>query len=349
MNSKQEYPQAEQIRELLNKANRILIMQADNPDGDSLGSALALEQILGDMGKEPYLYCGVDIPTYLRHLSGWDRVSRELPHQFDVSIIVDCSADSLFETLNRSGDRHWVAAKPNIIIDHHDVDVTVPYTKVVCNHPAVATGEVIYELARQLDWPLNAVAKDMLAVSILADSLGLTTSATTARSIHIIGELVEGGVSIPQLEEKRRELMRKSPELVHYKGELLQRVEYFDGTRIAVVTIPWEEIEKYSQAYNPSMLVIEDMRLTTDTDVAIAFKLYNDGHVTAKIRCNYGRGIANELAQAFGGGGHEYASGFKVTNGRPFNEIKSECIAKATELLNNLHKDNSDETIQHAD
>lgn len=335
----QQYKEAEQIRELLSNAKRILIIQADNPDGDSLGSALALEQILGDMGHEPILYCGVNIPSYLRHLPGWDRVSSEVPQQFDASIIVDTSADSLLETLAKSGQRQWVAAKPSIIIDHHDVDVTIPYAKVVCNQPAVATGEVIYELAKQLDWPLNLGAKNMLAVAILADSLGLTTGATTARSIHIIADLVEGGVKIPELEEKRRAMMRKAPELVHYKGRLLERVEYHAGDRIATVTIPWEEIEKFSHAYNPPMLVIDDMRLTENTDVAIAFKLYNDGHVTAKIRCNYGRPIANELAQRFGGGGHAYASGFKITDGRPFNEIKSECIITATELLDKLEQE----------
>ncbi len=342
------YPESEKICELVNQANRIVIMQADNPDGDSLGSALALEQILSDLGKETHLYCGVDIPTYLRHLSGWDRVNSEVPNQFDLSIIVDTSADSLFETLAKTGQRKWVAAKPCIVLDHHDVDITIPYATVVCNQPTVATGELIYELATQLQWPLNMSAKQMLAVSILADSLGLTTAATTARSIHIVAELVEGGVRIPELEEKRREMMRKSPELVHYKGELLQRVEYFANNRIAVITIPWKEIEKFSADYNPSMLVIDDMRLTENTDVAIAFKLYNDGHVTAKIRCNYSKGIANDLAQAFGGGGHTYASGFKIVSGRPFNEIKSECIKKATELLDNLDKETTNETVQHA-
>ena len=343
------YPETEQIRAVLQGAKHVLIMQADNPDGDSLGSALALEQILGDLGREPLLYCGMDIPSYLRHLPGWDRVSRDVPHQFDASIIVDCSADSLFGALARSGQRAWVASRPCIVIDHHDVDMTIPYASVVCNHPAVATGEVIYELARQLDWPLDIAAKNMLATAILADSLGLTTDATTARSIHVIGELVEGGVSIAELENRRREMMRKSPELVHYKGRLLQRVEYFADDRIATVTIPWDEIEKFSHAYNPSVLVLDDMRLTEHTDVAIAFKLYNDGHVTAKIRSNYGRGIANDLAQHFGGGGHAYASGFKIVNGRPFNEIKSECIDLAAKLLDKLDKENSDETLQHVD
>lgn len=343
----QDYPEATPIHDLLEGATRIVIMQADNPDGDSIGSALALEQVLHEMGKEPFLYCGVDIPSYLTHLAGWDRVSKEIPHQFDLSIIVDTSAESLFESLASSEQRHWVAAKPCIIIDHHAVPVTIPYATVVCNHPAVATSEVLYELAQQLKWKLNDSARNMLTTAILSDSLGLTTGATTSRSIHIVAELVEAGVSIAELENKRREMMRKSPELVHYKGTLLERIEYFADDRIAMVTIPWEEIEKYSHAYNPSVLVLDDMRLTENTAVAIAFKIYKDGKVTGKIRCNYQKTIANELAQHFGGGGHLYASGFKITDGRPFNEIKSECISFATELLDKLEQEQSHETLQY--
>ncbi|HSH18219.1 MAG TPA: DHH family phosphoesterase [Candidatus Saccharimonadales bacterium] len=330
------YPEIEQIATLLADARRVVIMQADNPDADSLGSALALEQILGDMGKEPYLYCGVHIPDYLHYLPGWDRVSNELPIAFDLTIIVDTSADSLFGTLNATTERLLVGKKPCIVIDHHAVEPDIPYASVICNPTAVATGEVLYELAAQLDWPLNLAAQRNLLAAIMADSLGLTSEGTSARSIHIVGELVEGGVSIAALEHNRRELMRKSADLTAYKGELLQRIEYFAGGRISVVHIPWPEIERYSHAYNPPMLVMDDMRFTTGVDVAIAFKTYNDGKVTGKIRCNYGSAIAGDMAKHFGGGGHPYASGFKITDGRPYADIKKECIEVAGRLLDEL-------------
>lgn len=342
------YAEAEQIQQIIGNAERIVIVQADNPDGDSIGSALALEQIIGDMGKEPYLFCAVDIPSYLHYLPGWDRVSKELPDQFDASIIVDTSAISLLEKVETSHRGNSLAKKPCIVLDHHAVELTIPFATVVCNQPVVATGEVIYELAQQLGWPLNTEAQSFIAASILADSLGLITEATSARSIHIIGELVAGGVSLSKLDYERRMLMRKSPELVHYKGELLQRVEYYADNRIALVGIPYRELERYSAQYNPSMLVIEDMRMTTDTQLVIALKFYKDGKVTAKIRANQDAPIAGELALHFGGGGHAFASGFKVQDGRPFNEVKSECIKVATELLNQLERDKHHEALQHA-
>jgi phosphoesterase RecJ-like protein len=327
------YSEANQIREIVSSSGKIVIVQADNPDADSLSSALALEQILGDLGKEVYLYCGVDLPSYLHYLPGSDRVSSELPNNFDASIIVDTSSDSLLEQLQRHGHKGWLAAKPSIILDHHATDATITFANIICNHKAVSTTEVIYELAKQLEWPLNNQANNMVAIGILSDSLGLMSSSTSARSIHIIAELVEAGVDLSEIDNARRETLKRESELIHYKGRLLERVEFYSDERIATVTIPWEEIEKYSPLYNPSMLVLDDMRLAKNTDIAVAFKVYTDGKVTAKIRANYGRGIANKLAEHFGGGGHPYAAGFKIAAGRTYEDIKNETIKIATQLL----------------
>ncbi len=330
------YEQADAVAAIVKQANDIVIIQADNPDGDSMASSLALEQILGDLGKNTHLYCGVDIPSYLRYLPGWDRTSKDIPKKFDAAIIVDTSTETLLEQLEKTQQKPWVASKPVIVLDHHDVDQSISFARAVVRPKAVATGEVIYELASQLDWTLNLQAKNMVAVSILADSQGLMTDATSARTIHIVAELVGAGVSLPELDSMRRELMRKSPTLNTYKGQLLQRIEYHADNRIATITIPWDEIEKYSPFYNPSMLVLDDMRLTEGTDVAIAFKVYKDGRVTAKIRANYGKKIAGALAEHFGGGGHPYASGFKIRDGRSFEDIKQECISEALRLLDEL-------------
>lgn len=323
------------IQRLIEDAKRVVILQADNPDGDSLATALALEQILSDMGKEPLLYCGADIPTYLRYLPGWDRVNKDLPRQFDLSIIVDTSSASLFENLERSGQKPWLASRPCIVLDHHTIESSIQFATVIYKPRAVATGEVVYELAQRLDWPLNHQAKEMLAISIMADSLGLVSEGTTARSIHIIAELVESGVSLAALDDARKQSMRKHPSLLAYKGDLLKRVEFHHSNQIASITIPWEEIEQFSPLYNPSMLVLDEMRLVEDVKLAIAFKVYKDGKVTAKIRANYGTPVAGELAEAFGGGGHPYASGFKVTDGRSLDQIKREAIEKAAELFKN--------------
>jgi phosphoesterase RecJ-like protein len=326
------------IKQFVDGAQRIVIIQADNPDADSLGSALALEQILHEMGKEPYLYCGVDMPEYLRYLSGWDRVNKDMPTQFDASIIVDTSAVLLLGLLEQSPMRGWVASRPSLVLDHHaGVVCDIPYTTIALNEPdKVSTGELIYSLATSFGWPLNLPAKEFIATSILADSMGLSNETTTAQTYRVMAELVDGGVSRPKLEELRRAFTKMPPEIFRYKAELIRRTEFASGGRLAVIVIPQEEISEYSPLYNPNPLIQGEHLQTKDVLISVAIKTYSGGRITAAIRCNIKAPIASKLAEHFGGGGHAYASGFKIENGRPLNEVKSECIRTATDLLNNL-------------
>jgi bifunctional oligoribonuclease and PAP phosphatase NrnA len=345
------YSEAEKIVELVQAATRIVIIQADNLDGDSLASALALEEILGEMGKETWLYCGVDVPEYLKHIRGWDRVNNDMPTQFDLSIIVDTSAVVLLEKLERSQYRNWVASRPVIVLDHHTgVVCDIPYATIVINDAdSVATGEVVYKLATDLKWPLNIQAKTHIVSSILADSLGLSSEGTTANTYRVMADLIEGGVSRPELEEERRALMKMPESILRYKGRLIERVEFYTGGKIALVTVPHDELMEYSPLYNPAPLIQNDMLQTEGVVAAIVLKSYKDGKVTGSIRCGHNGHIAAELASHFGGGGHPYAAGFKVVSGKPFNEVKSECISIATELLAKLEQGHTDEAIQHTE
>jgi nanoRNase/pAp phosphatase (c-di-AMP/oligoRNAs hydrolase) len=164
------------LQQAVDGAGHILIIQPENPDGDSLGSSLALEEIFSAMDKEVSMYCPVQMPTYLRYYSGWDRVSEDLPDGFDLSILVDASSLALVERVFTPANTARLKDKPLFILDHHDVDVDIPVDTILIGDLAVvSTGELIFNLANQLDWPLNKTSAEFLVQSILADSLGLTT------------------------------------------------------------------------------------------------------------------------------------------------------------------------------
>ena len=328
-------PEEKELAELIRQAKNILIIQPDIPDGDSLGSAIALEQIMTILGKQAEMYCAVSIPSYLKYLTGWSRVERELPTDIDLSIIVDTSALSLLKKIPDQ-DLARIKASKVVIIDHHKTEATIDFAKLIINKTAVATGEIIYDLAQANKWELNQEAREMLAISILSDSLGLMTDSTTSHSIRIIADLVDQGVKLPHIDSLRRETYRKSLELTRYKGDLLTRIETYLDNKLSLITIPWAEIEKYSPLYNPSMLVIDDMRLIENNAAAIALKLYKDGYITGKIRCNEGFPIAAKIAEHFGGGGHKFASGFKTTDYSLDNLIK-ELISVTANLLKENH------------
>lgn len=336
-----QYPQAATIQNIIQTARRILIMQADNPDGDSIGSALALEEILGGLGKDVALYGAVDMPSYLHYLEGWSRVVKDIPSNFDASIIVDASTMTLFEKLQASTHAALLTEKPCIVLDHHTtVQNEIPFATITINDDSRAsTGELIYLIATQLGWTIPKAAGEYLMTSILGDTQGLTNNQTTAETYRVMAALVELGVDRPRLEELRREYSKMPVPIFTYKAELIQRTELFADHRIAFVDIPQSEINAYSPLYNPIPLIQTDMLQIKDVAVAIGMKRYDDGKITASIRCNAAHPIAAELAEHFGGGGHAFASGFKLQDGRPFNEVKSECISIATHLLDTLDKD----------
>ncbi len=344
------YDQAEQIRQIITDSHKIVIIQADNPDADSLGSALALESVLGELGKEPYLYCGVDIPGYLQYLSGWDRVQKDLPNQFDASIIVDASTMTLLEKLQESGHQGWVAGKPCVVLDHHAVVENPVSFATVCIIDASrsSAGELIMRLCQQLSWTTPLIALEFIATSILGDTQGLSNQLTSAETYRVMAELTDSGVDRSKLEELRRAASKFPVSILHYKGELLKRVEFSHANQIALVVIPQDEINQFSPLYNPGPLVQGDMLMTEGVKVSIVLKKYNDGKITGAIRCNAGAAIAADLASSLGGGGHPYASGFKITSGKPFNEVKYDCLQTARRLLDKLNEDKPNETLQYA-
>ncbi|RYX78910.1 hypothetical protein EON76_04345 [bacterium] len=301
----------ESATKLITDAKKIIIIQAENPDGDSLGSSIALEEILGDMGKDIIMYCPVEIPKYMRYIQGWDRVVSDFDTSADLAVIVDTSADVLItKVLDTPGVRHFLESHPVLVIDHHTTESNLTFDHTMLSDTAVATSEVIYKLAADNSWPINERAAECMLVAIMSDSLGLTTQNVTPNAFYVAGKLVECGASNAAIEERRRESMKKSPEILEYKGQLISRIQYLLDGKLAVVHIPWEDIQKYSDQYNPSVLVLDEMRLVEGVELGVAIKTYPDGKITGKLRGNMP--IAETVAGYFGGGGHKYAAGFRA-------------------------------------
>lgn len=316
----------------ISAAQKIVVVQAENPDGDSLGSSLALEELLAEQGKEVTLFCAIDIPKYMHYIKGWDRVEKDFPFNADLAIIVDTFSQALLEkALSTPGVRHFFESHPVVVIDHHESDEgDLPFDTIAYNDPsAVATSEVIYHIAQQAGWSITPLAAENLFLSIQADSLGLTTQSTTAASYKVAAELVALGAQPFEIEARRREYMKKPADILTYKGRLIERIEYSLDGKLATVHIPWEDIAEYSDRYNPSVLVLDEMRLVEGVEVAIAIKTYPDGKITGKIRTN--APVAEHIAGYFGGGGHEYSAGFKLFEN--YDTVMSELLTATEKAL----------------
>lgn len=329
------------ILPLLADAKHIVVIQGENPDGDSLGSSLALEDLLSEQGKTVTMYCAIDMPKYLRYVTGWDRVTNEFPRNADIAIIVDTAAEALLEkALSTPGVRAFLESHPVVVLDHHGEnddetaqnDLSFAH-EFVMSGSAAAAGEVVFALAKTAGWTVTPDAARSLYISIASDTLGLTTEATTAETFQTVADLVKLGAKPYEIESLRREYMRKPADILAYKGELIHRIEYLLDGKLAIVHIPWEDIQEYSDRYNPSVLVLDEMRLVDGVEVACAIKTYPDGKLTGKLRCN--TPIAADIAGYFGGGGHSYAAGFKIFEN--YDNTLQELVSATDKALKEFH------------
>lgn len=320
--------------EFVKDKNRICVIQAENPDGDSLGSAIALDYLLSD--KEVSLYCPVDVPKYLRYFTDWSRVTNEFDFKADGYIIVDTAAEVLLsKLLDDSAIKNRLYNAPVLVIDHHETpdDLNFPHESIIEVRPACA--ELIYSIAKDQNIEINVEAAEVIFQGILSDTLGLTSSSVTAETFEIAADLTRLGAVISDLEDRRREFMKKSPRILDYKADLIKRIEYSLDGELATVHIPWDDIREYSDEYNPNVLILEEMRLVEGVKVAVAVKTYPDGKVTGKIRTASEAPIAEKIAGYFGGGGHPQAAGFR-TYDTTYEEVVRDLVKIVPELLSDV-------------
>ena len=179
---------------------------------------------------------------------------------------------------------------------------------------------MIYRIARDQDLEITKPAAEAIFQGLLSDTLGMTSDSVSAETFEVAADLTRLGANIAELEDRRREYMKKSQRILDYKADLIKRVEYWLDGELATVHIPWDEIREYSDEYNPNVLILEELRLVEGVKVAIAIKTYPDGKLTGKIRCTSGAAVA-------------YAAGFR-TYDIDYDTAVQDLIKMIPEVLN---------------
>ena len=172
--------QIQAFGDLVSRADRILIISHIRPDGDAVGSTLGLGLMLEEMGKEVSLVLEDGVPKVFNHLTGSDRIIREAVGVFDLVIVVDSSdIDRIGSVLDEFGE-------PDVNIDHHPTNTQFAKLNLVRDN-AVATAEIIFDLAQELSFPINLPIAEALLTGLLTDSLGFRTSNTNPQTLANCG------------------------------------------------------------------------------------------------------------------------------------------------------------------
>lgn len=305
--------QIENFQNQIKQADHIVIMQAESIDADSLGSSLGLESALVDQGKKVTMFAYDAVPSYLHHLPGWDRVTDDLPNDYDLAILVDSSVISQME---RTWAEHKgaIANRPLVCIDHHvsgNGKLEGENITFLTDETAAASAQQVVELAWEFDWHIDEEAAYALASAIKADSVNLSTHKTTSRTFAAMGYLVDRGADLEKLRYNIEQTSSMWPKDVPLKAAALGRTQFFKNNQVAITYFTREEVESLGD----DKLVVEQMKqgLRMLKGVAISVIITERGdYSNASMRADID--IASKVAEHFGGGGHDRAASCRFTD-----------------------------------
>ncbi len=305
-----------EIIKIIKKAEKIAIFNHVNPDGDALGSAFALKLALLKMGKkaEVFLRQGDDLSKEYKLLKGTKENGLKIL-DCDLKIALD-SAD-----LERLGDFKDVFSGNTIAIDHHITHREFAKTTFI-DPKACATGEIIFDLVRELGVSLDEEIAYNLYLAIVCDSGNFKYSSVTGKTHLIAAELLKTGIDFSKMTKALFDT--KSIEYLNLYKKGIERLELFEDGKIAVLWFSEEDFKKSGLSEKDADAIVTLPNSVLGVEVGVYIRQREDEYKVS-LRSN-GNVKVDKIALDFGGGGHEMASGFSMN--LPIAEIKEKVTQK---------------------
>jgi phosphoesterase RecJ-like protein len=320
----------DRVAEELRTADRFLLTTHEGPDGDALGSLLALHQILGQLGKDSVMFLGAKefpLPVEYRFLP-MEEVFHEPPADVvdRVLVFLDCgNIDRMpVDFLQRDGARV-------LNIDHHH-DNTRFGTLNLVDTDASCTAEIVFELSKRLGTRLTPEIASALYVGLVTDTGRFSYESTRPAAHRMAAELIEAGVNV---DDTNRRLYERVPiEKLKLVARALDKVERFDGGRVAVTYISLDDYEQTGGSEVLTEGIIDFVRALEGTKLAAVIRDKTDGGRSARkvsLRSSDGSVDVSSIARVHGGGGHRRAAGFGTD--LPYEQLIEFLRAEAAEQL----------------
>jgi phosphoesterase RecJ-like protein len=295
------------VAEVLRGAERISAFCHENPDGDTLGAAIAIALAAERLGKQAEVVSGDPPPPFLSFLPGVERVRRSPALEPDVAVVVDAGELSRIGSVvtEQAG---WFARARIVNIDHH---VSNPgYGEAVWIDPeAAATCELVTLLLAELGVPLDEQLATALMVGIVQDTHTFAHPNTTARTLRVAAELVEAGAPLAAI--NRAVYADKPFSTLSLWGLMLAGIEQRAGGRIVHASMTTAMLASTGEQPTASEGFIDLLASSKSADVTILFKEVGAEETRVSVRTS-GRADAVTITSAFGGGGHARAAGCTV-------------------------------------
>ncbi len=319
-----------EVVETIAGASKILLATHIYPDGDALGSQLALADILKSLGKDVVIYSEEKVSHLYDFMPGCRNLATRLPSLagFDCAIAVDCGDQA---RLGRESER-LLSVHPFVMIDHHAGHKLFGDIHWVDSTRA-STGEMIYDLAEVLKAEISYDAAYCLYAAIVSDTGSFKYSSTTADTFRVAGELVNKGVKPSEVAGKLFDNFTSN------RLQLLQMVldslQMFNDDKVAVIGATREMFARTKTVQADTENFINYPRSLSSVRVAAFIKESRDGIISVSLRSKGSDCDVARIAGAFGGGGHCNASGFKLRESS-VAEVQDKLLKELEQLVSGL-------------
>lgn len=296
----------EQIAAVISESNRILILEHEKPDGDCIGSGLALALVLSSLDKQAVLLSQDPHPATYDFLPGSDfhaTASTIEPEDInpDLVVFLDCTdPERAGNALEFAGSTTWIN------IDHHVSNSQFGDISLV-DPDAAATGELVFFLLKTMGVQIDSDVATCLYVALVSDTGGFRYQNTSPRCFHVAAELIDLGANPSQVADYLYETRSLSSLLL--LKESLHTLRMDKGGKLASIEVTAKMMEDVGAVYEDADEIINYPRSIAGVEVAVCFKENQERtgiHISLRSRSKVD---VSEVAVSLGGGGHPRAAG----------------------------------------
>jgi phosphoesterase RecJ-like protein len=325
-------PELDAVVEAIRSHDRFLVTTHENPDGDALGSILAMRLGLEQLGKDGYLYLSGIIPLpheyAFMHLDG---LSRDLPGDAGERVVLalDCA------NVRRLGpDPSFVERAPLVLdIDHHHDNTLFGHVNLVVGQ-ASSTGEILYDLFRELGVTITPEIAEALYIALVTDTGRFQYTNTTPKALRIAAELVEAGANVHQVFQDVYENVAFAK--LKLLARALEKARVYEGGRLIVADLDRSDFAAAGAEEPFAEGIIDYLRAVEGAEIVALIReppTQNGPTRRVSLRTRGAAVDVSTIARKSGGGGHRQAAGFSSEDSTDeiVDFIRREFLAQAQE------------------
>lgn len=293
-----------QVVQLIEQKQRFIITSHVRPDGDGLGSGLALCWMLKALNKEAYVVLRDRVPPAYEVLPGSELVivQDDVTEIYDGAFIIECS------DVERPG-LPSLGSQFTVNIDHHST--TVPFGDINwIDSTAAAVGEMIYNLCKALGVEVTKEIAECIYTALLTDTGSFHFSNTTERTLKIASELVRRGVEPARISQAL--FYSNSYSKILLLGRVLSNIQRDESGRIAWITVDRAMMYETGADEEDADGIVNHALSIDEVEAVAFFKELSPGAYRVSLRSKGKHNVA-KVAELFGGGGHRNAAGCRIT------------------------------------